>query len=127
MFFCSRCGCRADAHAVDPAFQAAEAQRLRQEATAAAAAAAQRAQQQPQPAPAQAARLRECEAYAELGLAPGADPRSVARAFKRLALAFHPDKQTAAVWQGQAEDARVAADRFLRITRAYKLLTQGGA
>ena len=117
MFFCSRCGCRAEAHAVDPAWQAAEALRLRQEA----AAAAQRAQQQQhqhQAAPGQAARERE--AYAELGLSPGADPRSVARAFKRLALTCHPDKQAG---QGQQEGA--AAERFLRITRAYKLLTQG--
>jgi curved DNA-binding protein CbpA len=53
-----------------------------------------------------------------LGLAPGASDAAVARAFRRLALVHHPDKNV-----GQSPQARSAfTKKFHEISRAYELL-----
>jgi hypothetical protein len=136
MFFCSACGCRADQHAVDAGWQAQEAQRRRQEA-----AAAERRQAAAGAAVAAAAGARqaEAEAYAALGLSLGADAKSVSRAYKRLALQLHPDKQQQAAAAGPragtidatgADPAAVAAaaarDCFMKVAAAYRFLTGRG-
>lgn len=53
---------------------------------------------------------------ASLGLGPGADEEDIRRAYRRLALRFHPDAS------GDPQTAR----RFARVVRAYKILVAGG-
>jgi DnaJ-class molecular chaperone len=122
MFHCSQCGCSADLHAVDAEWlAAAEAKRAADEAAAArrtaAAASAASAEQS-----------AEAAAYAELGLPLGADARSVARAYKKLALRLHPDKQAqaAAAGGGPAAGAAAVQERFHRVAAAYRLLSERG-
>lgn len=116
MFYCSACGCRSDQHAIDQEWQRNE------EARRAAAAAASERRQSAAAAgggAAAAARHAEAEAFATLGLPLGADAKSVNRAYKRLALQLHPDKQQ----RVSPAEAEAAAARFVRVTAAYKLLT----
>lgn len=54
------------------------------------------------------------DAYKTLGLAPGASKEDVKKAFKKLALQFHPDRN-----QGNAE----AEEKFKEINQAYQTLT----
>jgi hypothetical protein len=116
MFFCSLCGCRAEAHAVDGAWRREEAARQAAEAAAARRAAAAR---QASAAALVAARREEAEAFGELGLPFGADGRAVGRAYRRLALRVHPDKQ-----QGSGGEAE---ERWLRVAQAYRLLSNAQA
>jgi hypothetical protein len=54
------------------------------------------------------------EARAELGVPSKANPAAIRRAFKKLALQFHPDRN-----QGSAETTA----RFRRVLMAYEILT----
>ena len=132
MFFCSLCGCRADQHAVDRRWQAEEAARRAAEAAAAQRrAAAAAAASASAAAASSAARRAEMEAYRELGLPLGADAKTVARAYKRLALQLHPDKVAQAQGGrgggsgggGGAAEAEARRERFLRVAAAYRLLS----
>lgn len=114
MFYCSACGCRSDQHAIDQEWQRNEEARR-----AAAAAASERRQSAAAAGGGAAARHAEAEAFATLGLPLGADAKSVNRAYKRLALQLHPDKQQ----RVSPAEAEAAAARFVRVTAAYKLLT----
>jgi curved DNA-binding protein CbpA len=51
--------------------------------------------------------------YAELGVAPDASPAEIASAYRALAKAFHPDARPA---------DPAAADRFKRVSAAYRVL-----
>lgn len=115
MFYCSVCGCRAEAHAVDATWQKEEESRKAAEAAAAARAARARHSSS---AAAAAERREEAQAYAALGLHYGADAKAVGRAYKRLALKLHPDKRR---HSGDDED-EVHAE-FVRVTKAYALLS----
>lgn len=116
MFFCSLCGCPAGSHEVDAAWAREEAQRKAAEA----AAASRRASAAAAAASAQAAgRAEEAAALALLGLSPAADARSIARAYKRLALSCHPDKLAG----GDAAAVAEAHERWNRLQAAYKLLS----
>lgn len=53
------------------------------------------------------------EYYHILGIGPDSNNADIKRAYRRLALEYHPDRN-------QSEDAR---ERFLKITEAYEILT----
>jgi len=55
--------------------------------------------------------------YTTLGVEKEATDDDVKRAYRRLSLAYHPDR-----WQG-TQDKRDAGERFLRVTRAYTVLS----
>lgn len=57
-------------------------------------------------------------AYAVLGVSPGANPATVRRAFRRLALQHHPSRNLG---------DRGAAMRFRHISNAYRTLTRSGS
>ncbi len=116
MFYCSACGCRSDQHAVDAEWQRNEAARRAAEA---AASERQQAAGATGGRKAAAVRKKEAEAFATLNLPLGADAKSITRAYKRLALQLHPDKQQR-VTKAEAE---AAAERFVRVAAAYKLLS----
>jgi uncharacterized coiled-coil protein SlyX len=59
------------------------------------------------------------EARAVLGVAPGAGPAEIGKAYRKLALQWHPDKNV----NNPAE----AATTFKRINEAYELLQKAGA
>lgn len=115
MFYCSMCGCRADAHGVDEAWKREEERRKASEAAAANAA---RARQLAGNA-ALAARREEAEAYAILGLHFGADEKAVVKAYKRLALKLHPDKRGSRGAQAGEDGGH---EDFVDVKRAYQLL-----
>jgi curved DNA-binding protein len=52
--------------------------------------------------------------YAELGVPRGADTDAIKKAFRTLAMKFHPDRNP---------DNKAAEDRFKRINRAYEVLS----
>ncbi|MBT0959689.1 DnaJ C-terminal domain-containing protein [Denitromonas iodatirespirans] len=56
------------------------------------------------------------QAYSALGLAPGAVPAEIKRAFRRLAMHWHPDRNAGAE----------AAERFRQVKAAHDLLIRGG-
>ena len=51
--------------------------------------------------------------YKTLGLPPGADQAAIRKAFRRLAMRYHPDKNPSAS----------AKAKFIMITEAYEILT----
>jgi DnaJ-domain-containing protein 1 len=53
-----------------------------------------------------------------LGVAPGADPDEIKRAYRRLAKDFHPDLHPGA----SEEERRTLQDRFAEVTAAYRAL-----
>ena len=114
MFFCSRCGCDASAHAISAAWQRSKEQEERRRA-AEAAACRQRAS---------AASRREVDAaerrqhLAALGLGPTATQVQAGRAYRRLALKWHPDKQQA--WRGDAQAQARAAAQFQAVSAAWR-------
>jgi hypothetical protein len=128
MFYCSLCGCAANEHDVDASWQAEEEQRrAAREAASAAATAQRRASAAAAGGATAAAMQQEADAFAELGLPLGADAKSVARAYKRLALRLHPDKQQQAAANGAApsqEQAAAAKERFVKVAAAYALLSE---
>mmetsp|Transcript_14602 Transcript_14602/g.49447 ORF Transcript_14602/g.49447 Transcript_14602/m.49447 type:complete len:296 (-) Transcript_14602:152-1039(-) len=66
--------------------------------------------------------LRPHEAAKVLGVRSGASAADVRKAYRRLALKYHPDKL-----QTQSKRARAVAEReFLRVQEAYRLLTGKG-
>lgn len=115
MFYCSACGCRSDQHAIDAEWQQHETAKRAAEA---AAAERRQASAAASSGVAAAARKAEAEAFATLGLPLGADAKSINRAYKRLALQLHPDKQQ----RVSAAEAEAAAAHFVRVAAAYKLL-----
>ena len=114
MFFCSRCGCEAAAHSISAAWQQSREQEERRRA-AEAAACRQRAS---------AASRREVDAaerrqhLAALGLGPTATQVQAGRAYRRLALKWHPDKQQA--WRGDAQAQARAAAQFQAVSAAWR-------
>ncbi|KAL9189026.1 hypothetical protein ACHAXT_011516 [Thalassiosira profunda] len=74
----------------------------------------QQQQQQQQPPP--AARAAEGDHYATLGLAPAASSAEIKKAYHKMALKYHPDKN--------AEEG--AADIFRRVKLAYEVLGNDG-
>jgi len=61
--------------------------------------------------------------YAVLGLADGADPAEVKKAYRRLAAEYHPDKVVA---KGLPEDfTRFAEQKFKEINEAYVAISKG--
>jgi len=124
MLFCSLCGCPADAHPIDEAWQAEERERLAKEA--AFNTNRRRTSHQFHSDHMISGRQLEEErkALAVLGLPPGSDSKSISKAYKRLALLMHPDKRNKT-----ASDQRIEPqvyddndDRFVKVTQAYKLL-----
>lgn len=105
MFYCSLCGCSANNHEIDNAWLQEEEMKKRREAAAAQQAHNSRTIQQ------QYAQRRESEALALLGLSVHADKKAVARAFKKLALKFHPDRTRS-----------TSSEAFVEITKAYEYL-----
>lgn len=73
-------------------------------------------QQQWQSAPQSSSRL--AEAYATLGISPQASDDEVRKAYRRLALKYHPDKVT----RGTEAEREAAAARFSQITEAKDLI-----
>lgn len=63
------------------------------------------------------ATLKDRSPYAVLGVAPGATARELLSAFRRLALACHPDR---CAFHGLSRDD--ATERFKALTAAYTLL-----
>lgn len=68
-------------------------------------------------------RLHRADHYAELGAERGASPDHVKRAFRRMALRWHPDKNG----RGPAALGRRAAHRFRRLTEAHDVLADPAA
>merc|ERR1719421_2678291 len=54
--------------------------------------------------------------YKILGVEEGADPKEIKKAFRKLSLQYHPDKNT-------GEGAQAAADMFIKVTKAHDVLT----
>jgi len=61
----------------------------------------------------------ESKHFATLRVAPGASKRDIAKAYKVLALKFHPDKHAN---ESESERKRTALN-FIRVTEAFKALT----
>jgi hypothetical protein len=55
-------------------------------------------------------------AYTTLGLKSGADERDVTKAYRKLAMQYHPDRNPG---------DKAAEEKFMEITRAYEYLTKG--
>ena len=66
---------------------------------------------------------RPRDPYEALGLAPGASPDEVRRAYRELAAKYHPDK----VEHLGEEFRRLAERRFREINEAYEALNRGGS
>ena len=119
MFFCSRCGCDASAHAISAAWQRSKEQEERRRA-AEAAAARQRARDA---SAAHGAGRRDADAaerrqhLAALGLGPTATQAQAGKAYRRLALKYHPDKQA---WQGDAKKKAHAAAQWQAVSAAWR-------
>lgn len=56
--------------------------------------------------------------YAKLGLSPNASPEEVKRAFKKLALKYHPDK-TQHLSEAQQQEAQ---EKFKQINESYEVI-----
>lgn len=124
MLFCSLCGCPADAHPIDEAWQAEERERIAKEA--ALNSNRRRAPHQFHSDHMIIGRQQEEErkALAVLGLPPGSDSKAISKAYKRLALLMHPDKRnkSASEHSGIKVYEHDNDDRFVKVTQAYKLL-----
>jgi hypothetical protein len=120
MFFCSRCGCDASAHAISAAWQRSrEQEELRRAAEAAAS--RQRARDA---SAAHGASRRDADAaerrqhLAALGLGPTATQAQAGKAYRKLALKYHPDKQQA--WRGDAKKQAQAAAQWQAVSAAWR-------
>ena len=111
MFYCSMCGCSYDKHAICTTWQREQdfkRMQFERETKARQAALEARAQGG-----------AESKHFATLKLAPGASKRDIAKAYKVLALKFHPDKHAN---ESESERKRAALN-FIRVTEAFKALT----
>ncbi|HUU82825.1 MAG TPA: J domain-containing protein [Phycisphaerae bacterium] len=63
------------------------------------------------------------EALGILGLGPGASQRQVKRAYRRLALRYHPDRNARALDEEPAQSDHQA--RFRQVAQAYAVLERG--
>ena len=111
MFYCSMCGCSYDKHAICTTWQREQdfkRMQFERETKARQAALEARAQGG-----------AESKHFATLRLAPGASKRDIAKAYKVLALKFHPDKHAN---ESESERKRAALN-FIRVTEAFKALT----
>ena len=62
---------------------------------------------------------RDVNPYEILDVSPRANDGEIKRAYRKLSLRYHPDKQ-----QGKsAEDVERAQDRFVKIQKAYEVLS----
>eukprot|EP00890_Picochlorum_soloecismus_P000411 jgi/Picsp_1/1370/NSC_04849-R1_heat shock protein sti-like len=114
MFYCSLCGCPSDDHLVDQTWQAAETRRKQaEEAQAAARAARQRQWNRSRPNMNQSS-------YDVLNVPFGSSKSVIARAYKKAALQYHPDKQPRTLSYGELLKRQ---DKFHQITAAYRSLT----
>jgi len=62
----------------------------------------------------QSAEIKSYDPFAVLELAPGASPREIKSAYRKLSLLYHPDKNP-----GDAE----AAEKFMEVSKAHETLT----
>ena len=111
MFYCSMCGCSYDKHVICTMWQREQdfkRMQFERETKARQAALEARAQGG-----------AESKHFATLKLAPGASKRDIAKAYKVLALKFHPDKHAN---ESESERKRAALN-FIRVTEAFKALT----
>lgn len=111
MFYCSMCGCSYDKHVICTMWQREQDfKRMQFERET-------KARQAALEALAQGG--AESKYFATLRLAPGASKREIAKAYKVLALKFHPDKHAN---ESESERKRAALN-FIRVTEAFKALT----
>jgi hypothetical protein len=68
--------------------------------------------------PAPAIDPKQAAAMRLLGVAPGADPIAIKRAYRQLARTYHPDLHPTAT----DDERRALAERFVAVTAAYQLL-----
>ena len=121
MFFCSRCGCDASAHAISAAWQRSREEEEERRRAAEAAAARQRARDA---SAAHGTGRRDADAaerrqhLAALGLGPTATQAQAGKAYRRLALKYHPDKQQA--WRGDAKKQAQAAAQWQAVSAAWR-------
>ena len=112
MFYCSMCGCSYETHVVCSAWQREqESKRVKFERDTKARRAAREREQ--------ANVCTDSKHFATLNLSPGASKRDIAKAYKILALKYHPDKHAG---KGESERKRAALN-FIRATEAFKALT----
>jgi tetratricopeptide (TPR) repeat protein len=111
MFYCSMCGCSYDKHAICTTWQREQDfKKMQFERETKARQAAREAQSRGG---------AESKHFATLRVAPGASKRDIAKAYKVLALKFHPDKHAN---ESESERKRAALN-FIRVTEAFKALT----
>eukprot|EP00793_Prasinoderma_coloniale_P002444 PRCOL_00001926-RA len=117
MMFCSNCGCGCDQHLMSTKWKAQEEDRKAEEERF------YRHREETQrriDAHYRAKLAQDSERIRHLrtlGLGARATGKAAARAYRRLALRFHPDKQRA----GASDEARrQAAQRFVAVTEAFK-------
>lgn len=60
--------------------------------------------------------------WKELGVDPGSDNQVIKRAYRELAIKYHPDKV-----RGDASKREAAAAKYARVTEAYRILTDNDA
>jgi len=61
--------------------------------------------------------------YTVLGVTRDADPATIKRQYRRLALKLHPDRRAAAAAAPAADAADATRTRFLRVQEAYRVLS----
>lgn len=115
MFYCSMCGCSALDHEVDKQWEEEERRRKLQAAREESARRSYTRQYQSQRRMQVEEDRRRQASLDVLGLSSTATPREISRAYRRLALRWHPDKHNG--------DVKVAQAQFLRVTEAFRHLS----
>lgn len=115
MFYCSMCGCSALDHEVDAQWEEEERRRKLQAAQEESARRSYTRHYQSQRRMQVEEDRRRQASLDVLGLSSTATPREISRAYRRLALRWHPDKHNG--------DVKVAQAQFLRVTEAFRHLS----